>query len=765
MTPRRGGRKPGMVEQSESDDGLAPRAGLVLVLTAFAAAIFVSAALLFAIEPIFTKMVLPRLGGSASVWSVALVFFQAMLLAGYVYAHAITRLMPGRTSVAVHLAVMGIATFALPLAVAPGWEQPPESGEAFWLIGLFTASIGLPFFALAGNGPLLQAWFARTRHHSAGDPYFLYATSNAGSFIALLAYPFVIEPFTRLGEQTAVWSMMFFALIALIAICGAVIWSNAGGADLIRSLETPDVAHTSWREALAWMSLAAIPSGLLIAVTAHLSTDVAAAPFLWVIPLALYLATFIVVFQRRPMIEHRHALMAQPALLVALVATFLLDVTEYQLPVLALHLVAFFATALVCHGELARRRPAAAHLTAFYMWMSAGGVVGGIFAALVAPHVFNWVTEYPLLLVLSVLCRPGLRLRSASSVAGLALALAAAALALIGAWQNLVIGPTLLNGTVLVLLGIALLCSRDPLKFAMLVALAIMFGRLYEPDIGARTTLRSFFGVHKISDLAGDGDGERVRVLEHGTTIHGAERARDLQAGPPARPEPLTYYHSGSALAQTIAATRARIGGPLRVAVVGLGTGTLACYAQPGDEWRYYEIDPLVVRISRDLQYFNFLARCAPAIPIVLGDARLTLTHARDGSYDLIVVDAFSSDTIPVHLMTKEAMAVYAAKLAPHGMVAMHVSNRYMELISVVDGIAKANELAARTNGPDSEVGVDDDSYKFDSNVVAVARAPEDFGVLVGDYKWIEPRSDPGQKVWTDDYSNVLGAILRQRSN
>jgi hypothetical protein len=517
---------------------------------AFSAATFVSAALLFALEPMFTKMILPRLGGSASVWSVAIVFFQATLLAGYVYAYAITRLTPGRYSVAIHLAVMGVATLALPLAIAAGWKRPPQTGEAFWLIGLFTTSIGVPFFALSGNGPLLQTWFARTHHRSAGNPYFLYATGNAGSVIALLAYPFLIEPLTPLDEQTAIWSMTFYGLIVLIAICGSTLWFAGRSIDSIPNLDVPDkgrplgagpgrtsvfqtghaptgvdVAPLGWRDALIWMALSAIPSGLLIAVTAHVSTDVAPAPFLWVIPLALYLATFVIAFQRKPVIEQRPALLVQPVLLVSLVATFIFDVSDYALPVLALHAVTFFVTALVCHGELARRRPPVLHLTAFYMWMSVGGVIGGIFAALAAPHLFSWVAEYPLLLVLAILCRPGFGRPSTMGVVVLAAALAAAALALIGTSYGYVIGESLFNGIVVVLLGVALMCSRDPWKFASLIALTFVFWRLYEPDMGARTTLRSFFGVHKIIDYEGDENDQGFRVLEHGTTIHGAVRS------------------------------------------------------------------------------------------------------------------------------------------------------------------------------------------------------------------------------------------------
>src|SRR6266540_3316834 len=378
-----------------------------LLLPVLTAAIFLSAALLFAVQPMFTKMVLPRLGGAPQVWSVAMVFFQAALLAGYGYAHALTRYAPGRKSLLIQLAVMIAACFMLPLSIASGWGKPPAVGEAFWLLGLFTVSIGLPFFALAANSPLLQAWFARTDHPAAKDPYFLYAASNVGSFLALVSYPIVIEPFVRLGDQAWSWSIGFCFLIALLAACGALRWrapdedARAGGA-----ADTPP----TWKDAGFWVALAAVPAGLLVAVTAHISTDVAAVPLLWVLPLALYLLTFVIVFARRPIIPHWLVVAVQPAFIIALVAVIIFDPVKTIVGLLAVHLSVFFVNALMCHGELARTRPAPRYLTAFYLWIAAGGVIGGVATALIAPHVFNWVAEYPILIALAVLCRPGLTL-------------------------------------------------------------------------------------------------------------------------------------------------------------------------------------------------------------------------------------------------------------------------------------------------------------------------------------------------------------------
>src|SRR5438477_2582160 len=372
----------------------APHRALLVTLTA---AIFVSAALLFAVQPMFTKMVLPRLGGAPSVWSVAMVFFQAALLAGYAYAHLLTRYAPGRASVVIHVAVMLVACVALPLHIATGWGRPPAVGEAFWLLGLFAVSIGLPFFALAANSPLLQAWFARTDHPAAKDPYFLYAASNVGSFLALLAYPSVIEPLIRLGDQTRLWSVGFFVLILLIAGCGMLLWRTPVAATVAAENGDAESAPPTWREVASWVGLAAVPAGLLVAVTAHISTDVAAVPLLWVLPLALYLATFVIVFARRPVIPHWIVVDVQPLFVLGLVAILIFEPVKQIVGLIAIHIGVFFVCALMCHGELARRRPAPRHLTSFYLWMSAGGMIGGISAGLAAPYLFNWIAEYPIL--------------------------------------------------------------------------------------------------------------------------------------------------------------------------------------------------------------------------------------------------------------------------------------------------------------------------------------------------------------------------------
>jgi len=730
-----------------------------LLLATLTAAIFLSAALLFAVQPMFTKMVLPRLGGAPQVWSVAMVFFQAALLAGYGYAHLLTRLAPGRMSVLIHLAVMIVACFTLPLAVASGWGRPPAVGEAFWLLGLFTVSIGPPFFALAANGPLLQAWFARTDHPAAKDPYFLYAASNVGSFLALISYPVAIEPLIRLGDQSRLWSVGFLVLILLIAGCGYLLWRAGDHAPSAAAEGAADAAAPTWRDAAIWVGLAAVPSGLLIAVTAHISTDVAAVPLLWVLPLALYLLTFVIVFSRRTIIPHWLVVAVQPAFIIGLVALIIFEPLKVIVGVIAVHLAVFFICALVCHGELARRRPAPRYLTSFYMWMSLGGVIGGISAALAAPYAFNWIAEYPILIALAVLCRPGLALpKSRLEQVAFFGALAVATIALIAFRVfDVDMDEKIYHWVVAALLMVTVLFWSDPLPFAAIVAFVLLSNHFIFEQTGA-ISIRSFFGVHKITESS---DG-RFRLLTHGTTLHGGQRIRDAEGNDlPGRPDPMMYYYPGSAITQVLDAARARAGRPIRYAVIGLGTGGLACSAQPNETVHYYEIDPMIIRIARDSKLFSYISQCQPNLPIILGDARLTLAEAPDGSYDAIIMDAFTSDAIPIHLLTREAMATYLAKLSPQGIVTIHVSNRHLELASVVAGVAGANGAVARVS-ESADVTEDDAEYKFLATVVAVARKDEDFGPIAQSDHWELQEPDPEQWVWTDDYSNIVGSVLRK---
>ena len=603
-----------------------------LLLGTFTAAIFLSAFLLFAVQPMFAKMILPRLGGSSAVWSVAMVFFQGMLLAGYAYAHWLTRYFGVRRATTIHLAVLTVAVFAMPIAVAEGWRNPPETGQAMWLIGLFGVSVGLPFFAVAGNGPLLQAWFARTGHSQAKDPYFLYAASNIGSFAALLTYPLLFEPIFTLADQSALWTAGFLALVVAIGAAAILTLRTVSDQDVGR-----DTSATTAAPALAtvfkWIGLAFVRSALLVAVTAHISTDIVAVPFLWIVPLALYLLTFVIAFQRKPIVPHRLVLLIVPLLIALLAAPALAIVpSRYFLAGLAVHLGFFFFAALACHGELARRRPDAAHLTGFYLSMSLGGVLGGIFSGLLAPVIFSSVMEYPILMVATLICLPAFWAVAPRHIAR-DLAIAAGATVLLAAPATMGFAPTSAYGTIsfaILVAGVAVivLARAAPALHLGVVVGVIALTAAYRPLVGHTETYRSFFGVNKVVETL---DG-KFRLLVHGSTLHGAERIRNddgtLSTG---APEPTTYYYAGGAFADGVAAVRAVRGHLSHVAVVGLGTGTIACQRQAGEDWRFYEIDRAVVRIATDATKFGFLASCAPEAPIVVGDARLTLAEEPSG--------------------------------------------------------------------------------------------------------------------------------------
>jgi hypothetical protein len=745
-----------------TEQSLAARNRLILVV--YTAAIFTSALLLFSVQPLFTKMVLPRLGGSPAVWSVAMVFFQSLLLGGYAYAHFLMRIRSRVVVVAVHVVLLAIALLTLPLSIAAGWGTPPQSGYAFWLLGLFAVSIGLPFFALAANNPLLQAWFVRTGHPSGPDPYFLYASSNIGSFLALLSYPVLLEPMFTLRTQNLIWTGGYGLLILLIAGCGVLLLRAPANAAVEAAADDGDAPAPPWMLRLRWVFLAAVPSGLLIAVTAHISTDVAAAPLLWVLPLSLYLLTWVLVFQSRPLLPHKWMLMLQPFAIAGVIVLLAVGGEQNLLLTLGGHQLCFFVIAMACHGELARTRPGARHLTGFYVALSFGGMVGGLFAGLIAPYAFSWIAEYPILLALAVLCRPPgadmpQRLRRwfwpLLAIVAVALIAPSYSSGKLFDWiedqRVYVVGAVAVAGLLL-----ALVLRTDRTKLAAVAVLALLLIRLYPSDDGRVETVRSFFGVHKIV-VTPHG---QYHVLMHGTTIHGAERLQNDDGTPiTGRPEPISYYHKDGGIGQAITAIRERKGGPIKVAVIGLGAGTLTCASQPGEDWKFFEIDQSMVDTARDPKYFTYIQNCEPDLKPVMGDARLTFAKEPSGSYDLIIVDAYSSDAIPIHLATEEAMAIYKDKLAPQGAVVMHVSNRHLELASVIVGIADANDLKSWVYSEDSGR---DNEYIFATSVVVSAREEADVGSLASSDVWALTEADDNQRVWTDDYSNVLGAVYRR---
>lgn len=725
------------------------------VLALFLLTLFISAFLLFSIQPFFAKMVLPRLGGSPAVWSVAMVFFQGMLLLGYGYAHLLTAKFDTKIAAIIHGLVLLAAFVALPVAIPESWNRPPASGEALWLLGLFAASVGLPFFAVSANGPLLQSWFARTGHPHAADPYFLYGASNIGSLASLGLYIVLFEPLFTVPEQSAMWTGGFVLLAVMILVCALPAVLRAPRVHGVAELPAGQVSRA---QILRWIALAFVPSGLLVAVTAHISVDVAAAPFLWVIPLILFLLTFVIAFQRRPIIGVKFLSRALPwagaAALIAMVAPTSMPITA----ALAIHFGFLFLAALLCHSVLVSLRPPAGNLTSFYLWMSLGGVLGGIFASLVAPAAFNWIAEYPLLIVAALLCRPGVfggNLRDFGLQAGLLFICGCffLAAALIGWLPHL----TQRGGASALLLGViaigAIVQLRSNRAYALSLVFLLPLAFLLERVQGDLFVERSFYGVVKVAKSA---DGAH-RFMMHGTTIHGA-MATDVDGKPPV---PLTYYHESGGMARAVAALRKARGGRIgEVGVVGLGTGSILCHRGPGERWTSYEIDPSVVAVARNPALFRFVSECGEGDPVVIGDARLRLEDELAGKYDLLVVDAFSSDSVPAHLMTREAVELYRDKLAEGGLLVMHISNRHLELASVVAAIGADLGLEVRIGLFGTDAKTRAQPFVTPTQVAVLANEGTDLESLLADARWKRPEAGR-TRPWTDDYSDIIGALWR----
>ena len=734
-----------------------PSAGIRLAPALYAGTLFLSALLLFSVQPMFAKMVLPRLGGAPAVWSVAMVFFQTALLVGYFYAHVLTRaLAPGHAAL-VHLTLLALAALTLPIGMAASFTATPSERIELWLFSLFAVSIGLPFVALAASAPLLQAWFAASGHPQAGNPYVLYAASNLGSFAALIGYPFLIEPLLPLRAQAFGWSFGY-AFLALLVAGAALVVSRA--VPLRISADSDASPAPSAIDRATWTALAAVPAGLVVAFTAFISTDVAAAPFLWVLPLALYLLTFVAIFRDRPWISHHVVLLLVPFAVIVMAVTKFGPLQAYWVTNVFLHLLGFTVLALACHGELYRRRPAPARLTEFYLWNSFGGVLGGAFAGLLAPNLFSSTLEYPMLLAAALLVLPGMftgglpRFLRGAGI-GLALAVIPASLMLSGLPAPLQ-GTLWLQIAIVILFGVMLLKRRNAPVFFGLAILALVLAEA-QSSLSHIEQVRSFFGVHRVAE-----NPERTHhFLFHGTTLHGAERIRDVKGAAVAgRPEPLAYYYKGGAIAEALVARQDK-GGVSAVAIVGLGSGSMACHHRDAETWTFYEIDPEVVRIARDPKLFRFYSACTPDAKIVLGDARLTLAASGE-TYDAMVLDAFASDSIPVHLLTREAMAGYVSRLAPNGVMVFHISNRHMNLAGQLGALGESAGLVAYLKR-DANASQFDVDYRAGAHVVALARDPADFGGLLAMPGWARIEKNESVRVWTDDFADILGAIIDQK--
>lgn len=723
----------------------------------FVVTIFVGSFLLFLVQPMIARMALPRLGGAPAVWNSAMLVYQALLLAGYAYAHWLSRVAP-RLQAGMHLAAFGVAALALPIGlVAMG--QPAGLSPVLWVPWLLLVSIGPLFLVVSAQGPLMQHWFTRT---GGRDPYPLYAASNLGSFAGLLAYPLLVEPLLPVTSQRLVWSAAYVMLALLVGWCAIALPQKN-----VSTIEAASGDRPSWRAIATWILLAAIPSGLILSTTLHLTTDIVAVPLLWVLPLGLYLLSFTFAFAADRRAAERISRLAPITLLFACCG-LVVDATSMIMVFAAAVLLNLFVVSVAIHSMLFDRRPEPRQLTLFYLIMSLGGVLGGLFCALIAPLVFDWTYENPLLLAAAAMVLVGrnpfaplARLwadpakRTRFALWGSLLALAISALgAGIFEWFSSVAGGVV-AGCAISLLGIAAIGNRW-LFTACVAALMLSMGGWGKLALSASpgAMSRSFFGVYSIRPGP-----NHSRLLVHGTTIHGIQNL-----GSDARERmPTSYYAPSSGVGLAMLAVPRLFGDNARVGVVGLGSGTLACYARPGQHWTFYEIDPLIVRIASDPAQFSFLARCLPHVPVVIGDARLTLEHGAAAADDMLVVDAFSSDTVPMHLLTTEAFAAYRRHLRPNGLLMVHISNRYLDLAPVVAAAAAAGgwEGRIRRYRPNSAGR----ALNYGGSIwIALSPAPQTIDRLAGASsagEWQPLTAEPGFAAWTDDHASLLPLIAR----
>ena len=712
----------------------------------FTLTILVGSFLLFLVQPMIARMALPRLGGAPNVWNSAMLVYQALLLGGYAYAHTIGRFSLARQGM-IHLAVLALAALSLPLGLAD--LAPPQPGlEVLWVPLLFVMTVGPAFFAVSAQAPLIQRWFAA--HRGAGNPYPLYAASNLGSFAGLLTYPLLAEPLLSLGWQSRLWALGYLVLIALVAL---VVLSRRGVESQKESASAEEKEILGWRRIALWLALSAVPSGLMLSTTTFLTTDIMAMPLLWVIPLGLYLLSFSIAFA-----EHRgwaaFFMLIAPVILLVDGSLSMFAAGRADLLAAIASIVLLFVVAVALHSRLYDSRPSPSHLTRFYLIMSAGGALGGVFTALLAPVLFDWTWEHPLLI------------------------LAAAALVPLGPWKKIIdkvsidsgIRQILLALTLFVVLTGALWLFQDVAGagqigwaqwagFGLLLLLALVLAARRWSYLGATLALllslggitqivtsltghreRSYFGIYSVhSDAAGD------RVLMHGTTLHGIQKA---QSDDPLAPT--AYYSKQSGVGLVLGQAEKLAGPKARVGIVGLGVGTLACYRHPDQAWTFFEIDPVVLDYSTSGE-FTFMQSCAKDQPVVIGDARLELERLATGSFDILVIDAFSSDAIPLHLLTAEAMDIYWRALDEDGILLIHITNRYMRLEPVLADLASAKGLAAAIRHHESDQG----DRLFKSDWVAFARSPERLSQVTATAPW-EKLTEAKEAPWSDDYASIL---------
>ncbi len=701
------------------------------------------------------KIILPAFGGSPAVWTASMVFFQAVLLGGYAYAHfSNKKLGPIRQS-AVHIPLMLLALISLPFATHIKGGATGSGTPLVAVLGALLAMVGAVFFTVSAGAPILQRWFAATDDPAAKDPYFLYSASNLGSMLALLLYPIFLEPRYRLSEQTHIWMWGYLALIGLMTASAFAIWPRRKVQEASHQPVEATAAPLHNRQRLMWVILGAVPSSLLLGVTAYLTTNVAPIPLLWVVPLALYLLTFIFAFARKPIATSSTFARILPLLVTPLALALILESSSPLVPLALFHLATFFTAAWMCHARLSESRPDPAHLTEFYLWMSVGGVVGGIFNAAFAPLVFTTLIEYPIALVLACFLRPPRKAEdaaftSADAIYPVVLGFATFAITAIAKVMNYSPSP----GRTMVAIGIpaiaCFLAVDRPKRYALSMAAVLGAAFAMHTSSGGTVfyTARSFFGVHRV---VGKGKAYRFHELVHGTTTHGMQDSL--------RPtEPLTYYTRSGPVGHIFNAFKGA-NAKANIAFVGLGVGSVAAYGQPGQHMTFFEIDPVVRDIASNPKFFTYLRDSKADVKVVMGDARLTLAQQPNSGFGLIVLDAFSSDAIPVHLLTEEAITMYLSKLEKGGVLALHISNRFLKLAPMLAAVSADLHLSGLLMDDSTVLPDEQDLGKTPSDWVILARNKSDFLGLNKDTAWEPLLNTENAKPWTDDFSNILSAF------
>ncbi|MCP4591343.1 MAG: spermidine synthase [bacterium] len=738
----------------------------------YAVTLGVSALLLFLVQPMVGKMILPALGGAPAVWNTCMVFFQAVLLAGYAYAHGSVGWLGARRQAGLHMVLLLLPLVALPIVIVTDSVPSSADNPVFWLLCRLALGVGLPFFVISTNAPVLQMWFSATSHRSAKDPYFLYSASNAGSMLALLGYPLIVEPLWALPDQSLLWAGGYILLVGLALVCAVVLWRSPRAADASTAPGSEAIAEDteSPREAsirpvtalrrLRWIVLAFVPSSLMLGVTTHVTTDVAPVPLLWVVPLAIYLLSFILVFARPAPLPHRFMVTLLPFVVAPVALMTVQNVASLGwLPVPA-DLVLLFVVAMVCHGEMAEDRPAPRHLTEFFLWMSFGGVLGGLFNAIVAPLAFDTLLEYPLVMVLAclVLFRRGAEGRRGFAYLldvgvpiGVGLAVAGL-LVLLRFGMEFSSAP--LGWTVLAPAALCVLVQwvwERPLRFGLSLGAALVV-TVAVSRVDAQKTLyegRNFYGCKSVRADPEDAHHE----FAHGSTVHGAQ-----WTDPRGRRTPLTYFHPTGPVGDAFRTYNTTPPTP-RVAIIGLGVGAMATYAKSGQHFDFYEIDPEVERVASDPALFTYLQDCRGTHDVILGDGRLTLQRMPDGHYGAIFLDAFSSDAVPTHLLTREAMEVYLSKLDDRGIVVFNITNRYLDLAPLLANLAEDAELVCLSRYDPANTPGTEFPGKSASRFLVMARRIQDIRRLEYDPNWEQVPTDSGVGVWTDQFTNILRLV------